>query len=159
MKDLLNEDDFLADKFYSKNWFRYFYLICGTLSTLLFFMVRFYREYFNKFTANLTIIFTFLIPLIASMIMIFAKKDNILKLKPKKAAGSVLYLFLSCYASLLLIGLFVILKSRPFHLTKTTFLINTLLILLLGYGILYLIAIAIIIPVLKRAQKINRLPK
>lgn len=159
MNDLLNEDEFLPKEYNPRGWFNRFYIISSILSTVLFFSVRFLRDYFNNVTATVTIIFSFLIPIIFSMIMVLSKRDNILMLKPKKAAYKVFILFIYCYLSILLLGLVSTFKGRSLHISMLTGFLYTVVATLVLYALLYLVSIAIIIPILKRAQRINKLPQ
>lgn len=160
MNDLLDEDDFLPKQYNPKKWFVGFYITASILSVLFFFSVRFYSSYFTNTSANITVILAFLTPIISSMIMVFAKKDNILKLRLKSAAYKIFILYLFCYLSILLLGLFTTFKNRSQYIGTITGMVYTLFITAILYTVLYLVTIAITLPILKRAQKIkNRLPQ
>lgn len=157
MNDLLNEDEFLPKEYNPKRWFFGFYIVACILSVLFFFSVRFYRDYFTNTSATITVILGLLTPIISSMIMVFAKNDNTLKIRLKSAAYKIFLLFFFCYLSILLLGLFTTFKDRPPHISIVTGMAYTVFITAVLYTVLYLVTISIILPILKRAQRINKL--
>jgi|GEM_PF-3045849 len=160
MKDLLNEDEFLRKEYNPRGWFNRFYIISSVLSTVLFLMARFLLvEYSNAVIATIIAILALLTPFIFSMIMVFSKRDNVLMLHPKKAAYKVFILVLYCCLSFLLVGLISTFEDRSLHISMLIGFFYRVLLTLAIYGLIYLITISIIIPILKRAQRINKLPQ
>ena len=155
MNDLLNEDEFSSKVYNPKRWFNTFYLCGSLLSLSIFAMVRFYRELFNNATATLAIVLTFLLPLILSLVMVFSKKKNILLLFPKNAAYHIFILFGFCCASVLSLGIAASIRTLS-NLSLIKNILYTILVIAGIYFIIYLITIAIILPILKRSQKLNR---
>jgi len=156
MNDLLNEDEFLPKEYNPNRWFIAFYILGSLLSMLTFSMVRFYRELFNNITATITIVFTFLLPLILSLIMVFAKKQNILLLLPIKAAYKIFLLSFFCGISILTIGIIVSYKNSSPNLNIFTNMLYIVLSVGGVYLIVYTLTIAIILSILKRVQKVNK---
>ncbi|MFP9113307.1 hypothetical protein ACLI1A_05160 [Flavobacterium sp. RHBU_3] len=159
MNDLLNEEEFLPKEYNPKGWFVKFHIVACLLSLIGFGMVRYYRSLFTNTTATITIIFTFLVPLILSLIMILPKREILLQLKPRTVAYKILLLNIFCCTVILALGLIKPLIHSELNLETLKYTALVILLMLAIYAIVYGISMAIIIPILKRAQRINKLPQ
>ena len=150
MDDLLNEEEFLPKEYNPKRWFLIFYL-AGILLTALVPSAEYLLGIeITDLSATLIALALILIPLLLSMVMIFTGKNILLLLKLKKASLKIAILHICCY---LTFACFITIKT----IVDQNYTLNNIYgaVVFLGfYFIIYLITIAIILPILKRSQRI-----
>lgn len=155
MNDLLNEEEFLPKEHNPKRWFNIFYALSLAISTVCFWGARLFINYLSDIVGQVIVITGVFMPLLLSLLMIFLKKDNILYLKAKKAASAIAILTLlgfCCFISLM-IGATI---QDHKNMDDIPLFFGVISLVYLG---IYLVSIAIILPILKRAQRINKLPQ
>jgi len=142
MADLLDENDFYSKAIEPWRWFIPFYII-----TLSIFLTIFFITEPDPGPSPLSILIMLAgLPLTTTFLMIFSKKNYKL-IRLKTIALSIclmMALYFSCFIALLLMYRKDIFSEDGFYGT---------IVLLIIYGVLAGICIAIILPIIKRKQK------
>jgi hypothetical protein len=155
MIDLLNEEDFFPKEHNPKRWFNIFYALSLAISTICFWGTRLLRDYLNENIKIVIIIAGLSIPLILSLLMVFLKRENILLLKTKKVAYAIAIVTFLSFCCLLSLTIDVTIKNNK-YMDDIPLFFGAIILVYLG---IYLLTIAIVIPILKRARRRNKLPQ
>ncbi|MFP9099077.1 hypothetical protein ACLI09_08485 [Flavobacterium sp. RHBU_24] len=156
MNDLLNEEEFLPKEYNPKKWFIGFYIICIVTTSFVFYIETIFNIEGTDSSATIISITEILTPLILSIIMIFGRSNNTLKLSKKRTIHSVgLLTFFGCIA----LTIHAIIDGMVNKYVVGIEVIALVILILILYTVIYGIALVIILPILKRAQKINHLPQ
>jgi hypothetical protein len=156
MNDLLNEEEFLYADSIPKKWFLLIYLAGIVLTALIPTAEYLFKIEITDTSAIIIAVAMLLIPLLLSMVMILSGKNVILKLSLGNAALKIFTMHACCYLSF---GCFLVTKM----VIDDEFTMNNFYggLAVLGlYLFIYLVTIAIILPILKRSQRIiKKLPQ
>ncbi|MFP9113306.1 hypothetical protein ACLI1A_05155 [Flavobacterium sp. RHBU_3] len=159
MNDLLNEDEFLPKEHNTRWWFWQFFIysFLGEVTILLIFkyVIHFSSETVSRLVG---ISNNFILPLAISMMMVFGKKEVLIHNKKGTIALAVLILQL-CYLSPIIVMSYIKIYNTIFSQDVDTEIIVIYAISpLFSIVVNYIIAIAIILPIVNRVQKIKNKP-